>query len=60
MPSLAVRGLCSVKENNLARGGQMEYIRVLELDKGDRNLEHADHYYDAAQVPQPMHLPISF
>ena len=42
-----------VEENNLARGGEMEYIRVLELDKGDRNLLDADHYYDPELVPQP-------
>jgi molybdopterin-containing oxidoreductase family iron-sulfur binding subunit len=49
-----------VRENNLGRGSQMEYIRVLELDKGDRNLEHADHYYDRSLVPQPgkEYLPV--
>jgi len=41
-----------VKENNLGRGSQMEYIRVVELDKGDRNLDHANHYYDHDLVPQ--------
>ena len=41
-----------VKENNLGRGGQMEYIRVLEFDKGDRKLENAEHYYDASLVPR--------
>lgn len=49
-----------VKENNLGRGGQMEYIRVLELDKGDRDLERANHYYDTALVPAPgkEYLPV--
>jgi molybdopterin-containing oxidoreductase family iron-sulfur binding subunit len=49
-----------VRENNLGRGSQMEYIRVLELDKGDRNLENADHYYDTPLVPQPgkEYLPV--
>lgn len=41
-----------VRENNLGRGGQMEYIRVVELEKGRRDLEHADHYYDHDLVPQ--------
>jgi len=41
-----------VEENNLGRDGQMEYIRVLELDKNDRNLHNADHYYNPELVPQ--------
>jgi molybdopterin-containing oxidoreductase family iron-sulfur binding subunit len=40
-----------VKENNQGRDSQVQYIRVLELDQGDRNLEHADHYYDPETVP---------
>jgi len=49
-----------VEENNLDRGGQMEYIRVVELDKGDRNLHSGDHYYDHSLVPQPgkEYMPI--
>ena len=33
-----------VRENNLGRDSQMQYIRVLEMDNGSRNLEHSDHY----------------
>ncbi|MDH3336243.1 MAG: 4Fe-4S dicluster domain-containing protein [Gammaproteobacteria bacterium] len=40
-----------VKENNLGRDSQMQYIRVLELDQGDFNLEHSDHYYEPETVP---------
>ncbi len=40
-----------VKENNLGRDSQMQYIRVLQLDQGDFNLEHSDHYYDPETVP---------
>lgn len=40
-----------VKENNLGRDSQVQYIRVLEMDQGDSNLEHSDHYYDPAEVP---------
>jgi Fe-S-cluster-containing dehydrogenase component len=49
-----------VQENNLARGGQMEYIRVLELDKGSRDLDSANHYYDHDLVPQEgkEYLPV--
>jgi molybdopterin-containing oxidoreductase family iron-sulfur binding subunit len=39
------------KENNLGRNGQMEYIRVVELDKGSHDLETANHYYDHDLVP---------
>ena len=39
------------KENNLGRDSQVQYIRVLQMDQGDSNLEHSDHYYDPAEVP---------
>lgn len=47
-------------ENNQSRGGQMAYIRVLELPKGNMDLNRGDHYYDYEQVPQPgkFYLPI--
>ena len=40
-----------VKENNLGRDSQVQYIRVLQMDQGDSNLEHSEHYYDPAEVP---------
>jgi Fe-S-cluster-containing dehydrogenase component len=40
-----------VRENNLGRDSQVQYIRVLQMDKGDSNLEHSEHYYDPAEVP---------
>jgi molybdopterin-containing oxidoreductase family iron-sulfur binding subunit len=40
-----------VLENNLDRQGQMQYIRVLELDQGEHDLVHANHYYESATVP---------
>ncbi len=40
-----------VKENNLGRDSQVQYIRVLQMDRGDTNLEHSEHYYDPAEVP---------
>ena len=40
-----------VKENNLGRDSQIQYIRVLQLDQGDFNLEHSDHYYEPETVP---------
>lgn len=41
-----------VKENNQDRASGMEYIRVLELDKGSINLEESDHHYDPELVPK--------
>ena len=40
-----------VHENNLGRDSQVQYIRVLQLEQGDFNLEHSDHYYDPETVP---------
>jgi molybdopterin-containing oxidoreductase family iron-sulfur binding subunit len=40
-----------VEENNLGRDSQIQYIRVLEMDKGTHNLEQSDHYYDPETVP---------
>lgn len=40
-----------VRENNQDRGSQMQYIRVLEMDSGSRDLERSEHYYDPAEVP---------
>jgi Fe-S-cluster-containing dehydrogenase component len=49
-----------IEENNQDRGSQLQYIRVLEMDQGDQNLEHADHYYDPETVPQEgkWYLPV--
>jgi ferredoxin len=49
-----------VAENNLSRDPQIQYIRVLEMDHGDMNLNRADHYYDAETVPRPgkFYLPV--
>ncbi|MCK5642386.1 MAG: 4Fe-4S dicluster domain-containing protein, partial [Gammaproteobacteria bacterium] len=45
-----------LKENNQSREAdddiQMSYIRVLELDNGSINIEHANHYYDSDKVPR--------
>jgi Fe-S-cluster-containing dehydrogenase component len=49
-----------VAENNLSRDPQIQYIRVLEMDHGDLNLNRADHYYDAETVPRAgkLYLPV--
>jgi molybdopterin-containing oxidoreductase family iron-sulfur binding subunit len=50
-----------VKENNLGRDSQVQYIRVLEMTKGTMDLETSDHYYDPKTVPAPgkFYLPVS-
>jgi molybdopterin-containing oxidoreductase family iron-sulfur binding subunit len=49
-----------VKENNLGRDSQVQYIRVLQMDNGTMNLEKSDHYYDPATVPVEgkFYLPV--
>jgi molybdopterin-containing oxidoreductase family iron-sulfur binding subunit len=49
-----------VKENNQGRDSQVQYIRVLELTKGDMNLERSNHYYDHEEVPAEgkYYLPV--
>ena len=46
-----------VQENNQSRDPQIQWIRVLEMDK-DRGIdfEHANPYYDAEEVPREGHF----
>ncbi|MCA9552687.1 MAG: 4Fe-4S dicluster domain-containing protein [Myxococcales bacterium] len=48
------------KENNVSRSPGMQYIRVLEMDKGGVNLETANHQYDPETVPKPdkYYMPV--
>ncbi len=49
-----------VRENNLGRDSQVQYIRVLQLENGSMNLEESDHYYDPPAVPVAgkVYLPV--
>jgi Fe-S-cluster-containing dehydrogenase component len=50
-----------VKENNQSRDPQIQWIRVLEMDKDKGvDLRHADPYYDPAEVPRPgkFYMPV--
>lgn len=49
-----------VEENNLSRNPEIQYIRVLEMEKGSMNLEKSDHYYDDKVVPSAgkFYLPV--
>jgi molybdopterin-containing oxidoreductase family iron-sulfur binding subunit len=41
-----------VKENNTSRAPEIQYIRVLKMEKGSINVETSNHHYDPPQVPE--------
>ncbi len=41
-----------VKENNQSRSPEIQYIRVLKMEKGSIDVETSDHYYDPPLVPE--------
>ncbi len=46
-----------VEENNPSRDPQIQWIRVLQLEKEKGvDLEHAEHYYNPTKVPEPGHF----
>ena len=49
-----------VKENNQSRDPEIQYIRVLEMNRETMNLEEADHYYEH-QVPAEgkFYMPVA-
>jgi len=49
-----------IAENNQGRDSQVQYIRVLQLDRGTMELEQSEHYYDPKAVPVPgkFYLPV--
>ena len=49
-----------IAENNQDRGGQVQYIRVLEMNQGSMDLNESDHYYQHEEVPKAgkYYLPI--
>ncbi|MBE7503943.1 MAG: 4Fe-4S dicluster domain-containing protein [Verrucomicrobiales bacterium] len=49
-----------VAENNPSRAPEIQYIRVLEMEKGSIDVETANHRYDASQVPRPdkWYMPV--
>jgi molybdopterin-containing oxidoreductase family iron-sulfur binding subunit len=47
------RCVCAcVKENNQSRSPQIQYIRVLKMEKGSIDLESSEHHYDPPLVPE--------
>ncbi len=49
-----------VEENNQSRSPEIQYIRVLEMEKGSIDLESANHHYDPPSVPDPdkYYMPV--
>lgn len=49
-----------VEENNQSRAPEIQYIRVLEMEKGSIDLESAEHHYDREFVPDPdkYYMPV--
>lgn len=49
-----------VAENNQSRSPEIQYIRVLEMEKGSIDVESANHHYDVTQVPRPdkWYMPV--
>ncbi len=43
-----------VKENNQSRNPEIQYIRVLQMEKGSIDVETSEHHYEG-QVPVPDH-----
>ncbi|UCE60236.1 MAG: 4Fe-4S dicluster domain-containing protein [Phycisphaerales bacterium] len=41
-----------VEENNHSRAPEIQYIRVLKMEKGSINVETSDHHYDPPLVPE--------
>jgi Fe-S-cluster-containing dehydrogenase component len=49
-----------VEENNQSRSPEIQYIRVLEMEKGSIDVETSNHHYDAPSVPNPdkYYMPV--
>jgi molybdopterin-containing oxidoreductase family iron-sulfur binding subunit len=49
-----------VNENNLSRSPEIQYIRVLEMEKGSIDVDSSDHHYDPPLVPNPnkYYMPV--
>lgn len=49
-----------VAENNQSRSPEIQYIRVLKMEKGSIDVETSDHHYDVPQVPEhdSFYMPV--
>ncbi len=49
-----------LRENNQGRDSQVQYIRVLQMERGSTDLERAEHYYapEDVSLPGKYYLPV--
>jgi Fe-S-cluster-containing dehydrogenase component len=49
-----------VSENNQSRDPEIQYIRVLEMEKGSIDVESSNHYYERSSLPHPhkYYMPV--
>jgi len=49
-----------MKENNQSRDPEIQYIRVLEMEKGSMDMERSNHYYNPETVPKKgkFYMPV--
>jgi molybdopterin-containing oxidoreductase family iron-sulfur binding subunit len=49
-----------VEENNQSRSPEIQYIRVLEMEKGSIDVDSSDHHYEPPLVPNPdkYYMPV--
>jgi Fe-S-cluster-containing dehydrogenase component len=49
-----------MKENNQSRDPEIQYIRVLEMEKGSMDVERSNHYYNPETVPKKgkFYMPV--
>lgn len=49
-----------VRENNPSRSPEIQYIRVLQMEKGSIDVDSSDHHYDPPLVPNPdkYYMPV--
>ncbi len=49
-----------VEENNQSRAPEIQYIRVLEMEKGSIDVESSSHYYEHESLPHPhkYYMPV--
>lgn len=49
-----------VRENNQSRAPEIQYIRVLEMERGSIDVETSEHYYEHEALPHPhkYYMPV--
>jgi len=49
-----------IEENNQSRAPEIQYIRVLEMERGSIDVESSNHYYEHSSLPHPhkYYMPV--